>query len=79
MLLLDEPTEGIQPSINKEIARTLKRLKAERGFSLVVSEQVLSFALEVADRLLIMEKGELVLRDRHRRAAPPTWIGCRPT
>ena len=60
VLLLDEPTEGIQPSINKEIARTLKRLQGERGFSLVVSEQLLSFALEVADRLVILEKGEVV-------------------
>jgi urea transport system ATP-binding protein len=60
LLLLDEPTEGIQPSINKEIARTLKSLKSERGFSLVLSEQALSFALELADRVLVIEKGEIV-------------------
>jgi urea transport system ATP-binding protein len=60
LLLLDEPTEGIQPSINKEIARTLKRLKAERGFSLLVSEQALGFAQEIADRFLILEKGAIV-------------------
>jgi urea transport system ATP-binding protein len=60
LLILDEPTEGIQPSINKEIARTLKRLKTERGFSLLVSEQALHFALEVADRVLVIDKGELV-------------------
>jgi urea transport system ATP-binding protein len=60
VLILDEPTEGIQPSIIKDIARALNRLKAERGFSLVVSEQVLSFAMEVADRFLIIEKGEFV-------------------
>ena len=58
LLILDEPTEGIQPSIIKDIARTLNRLKAERGFSLLVSEQMLSFALEVADRFLIIERGE---------------------
>jgi urea transport system ATP-binding protein len=60
VLILDEPTEGIQPSIIKDIARTLNRLKSERGFSLVVSEQVLWFATEVADRFLIIEKGEFV-------------------
>ena len=60
LLILDEPTEGIQPSIIKDIARTLNKLKAERNFSLVVSEQVLSFTLEIADRFLIIERGEFV-------------------
>ena len=60
VLILDEPTEGIQPSIIKEIARTLTKLKAERGFAMLVSEQVLSFALDVADRFLIIERGEFV-------------------
>ena len=63
VLILDEPTEGIQPSIIKDIARTLNRLKVERGFSLLVSEQVLSFAMEVADRFLIIEKGEFVYQE----------------
>jgi urea transport system ATP-binding protein len=58
VLLLDEPTEGIQPSIIKEIARTLNVLRASHGFAMVVSEQVLSFALEIADRFLILDKGE---------------------
>ncbi len=65
VLILDEPTEGIQPSIIKEIARTLNRLQAERGFAMLVSEQVLSFALEVADRFLIIERGEFVHEARH--------------
>ncbi|MEO8165097.1 MAG: urea ABC transporter ATP-binding subunit UrtE, partial [Betaproteobacteria bacterium] len=47
VLILDEPTEGIQPSIIKDIAKTLNRLKAERNFSMVVSEQVLSFTQEI--------------------------------
>jgi urea transport system ATP-binding protein len=64
VLILDEPTEGIQPSIVKEIARTLTRLKAERGFAMLVSEQVLSFALDVADRFLIIERGEFVFEAR---------------
>jgi urea transport system ATP-binding protein len=63
LLILDEPTEGIQPSIIKDIARTLNKLKAERNFSLVVSEQVLSFTLEIADRFFIIERGEFVYED----------------
>ncbi len=60
VLLLDEPTEGIQPSIIREMGRTLKRIRDERGLSIVVSEQVLSFALDIADRVLVMENGEIV-------------------
>jgi len=60
VLLLDEPTEGIQPSIIQEMGRTLKRIRDERGLSIVVSEQVLSFALDIADRVLVIENGEIV-------------------
>jgi urea transport system ATP-binding protein len=67
VLILDEPTEGIQPSIIKDIARTLNRLKQERKFSLVVSEQVLWFTQEIADRFLIIEKGEFVYEDVKER------------
>jgi urea transport system ATP-binding protein len=60
VLLLDEPTEGIQPSIIREMARTLKRIRDERGLSILVSEQVLSFAVDIADRVLVIENGEIV-------------------
>lgn len=60
MLLLDEPTEGIQPSIIREMGRTLKQIRDQRGLSIIVSEQVLSFALDIADRILVIEKGEIV-------------------
>ncbi len=60
VLLLDEPTEGIQPSIILELARTLRRIRDETGLSIVVSEQVLSFALSVADRVLVIEGGRIV-------------------
>jgi urea transport system ATP-binding protein len=63
VLLLDEPTEGIQPSIILELARTLKRIRDERGLSIVCSEQVLSFALDIADRILVLEGGEIVHED----------------
>jgi urea transport system ATP-binding protein len=64
VLLLDEPTEGIQPSIIKEMARTLKRIRDTRGLSIIVSEQVLSFALDVADRVLVIENGEIVREEK---------------
>jgi urea transport system ATP-binding protein len=63
VLLLDEPTEGIQPSIIKEMARVLKRIRDEHGLSILVSEQVVSFALDVADRLLVLENGNIVHED----------------
>lgn len=60
ILLLDEPTEGIQPSIIKQLASTLNDIKHARKISIVVSEQVLSFALAVADRMLVIDKGNIV-------------------
>lgn len=63
VLLLDEPTEGIQPSIILELARTLKRIRDERGLSIVASEQVLSFALDIADRVIVLEGGDIVHED----------------
>jgi urea transport system ATP-binding protein len=60
VLLLDEPTEGIQPSIILELGRTLKRIRDERNLSIVVSEQVLTFALDIADRILVLEGGRIV-------------------
>ena len=60
VLLLDEPTEGIQPSIIKDIARVLNEIKKLRQITIVVSEQVLSFALDVADRLLVIDKGRII-------------------
>ncbi|WP_370680958.1 urea ABC transporter ATP-binding subunit UrtE [Comamonas sp. GB3 AK4-5] len=60
VLILDEPTEGIQPSIIKDMARILNLLRRERGFALLVSEQVLSFALDLADRFLVIDRGRIV-------------------
>ncbi|MES2259321.1 MAG: urea ABC transporter ATP-binding subunit UrtE [Pseudomonadota bacterium] len=60
LLILDEPTEGVQPSIVKDIARTLHALRTERGFAVLVSEQALGFALEVADRFLVIDGGRIV-------------------
>lgn len=67
VLLLDEPTEGIQPSIIKDIARTLKEIRNLRDLTIVVSEQVLSFTLEIADRFLVIEKGRFVIEETRDR------------
>jgi urea transport system ATP-binding protein len=63
VLLLDEPTEGIQPSIIKDIARTLNRIKTMKNLAILVSEQVLKFTLDIADRLIVIEGGTIVHED----------------
>ena len=63
VLLLDEPTEGIQPSIIKDIADVLNEIRKLRNISIIVSEQVLHFALAVADRILVMEGGDIVFEN----------------
>jgi urea transport system ATP-binding protein len=60
VLLLDEPTEGIQPSIIKDLAVQLKQIRDQKGLAIVVSEQVLSFALAVADRVIVLARGSIV-------------------
>jgi urea transport system ATP-binding protein len=60
ILLLDEPTEGIQPSIIKELATILRRIRDRWQIAVAVSEQVLSFALSVADRILVIDRGRIV-------------------
>jgi urea transport system ATP-binding protein len=64
VLLLDEPTEGIQPSIIKDIAKVLNEIKRLRDITIIVSEQVLHFAMEVADRFLVIESGRFVREDK---------------
>lgn len=60
VLLLDEPTEGIQPSIIKEIAQVLCKIRDMKGISILVAEQVLSFALDACDRFLVIDGGEFI-------------------
>ncbi|MBB4819918.1 urea transport system ATP-binding protein [Pseudomonas alcaligenes] len=72
VLLLDEPTEGIQPSIIKDIARSLKEIRTLRDLTIVVSEQVLSFTLEIADRFLVIEKGRFVIEETRDRVDEAT-------
>jgi urea transport system ATP-binding protein len=60
-LILDEPTEGIQPSIIQDIGRAIKRINSEKGITVLLVEQYLEFVLEISDNLYIMEKGNIVL------------------
>lgn len=60
VLLLDEPSEGIQPSILDEIVGVIERINTERDIAIVLVEQNLDFAARIARRGLIMEKGEVV-------------------
>ncbi len=60
LLLLDEPTEGIQPSIIDEMAQTLVQLRERESISILVAEQNLDFILDCADRVLMLEKGAIV-------------------
>ncbi len=59
-ILLDEPTEGIQPSIVEEIARLLLRLRQTRGMALVIVEQRLEFIAGLVGRAVVMQKGMIV-------------------
>lgn len=60
LLILDEPTEGIQPSIVDEIGQTLAALRSEGKISILLVEQCLDFARAVADRFYVMQKGSIV-------------------
>ncbi|OUV63526.1 MAG: urea ABC transporter ATP-binding subunit UrtE [Gammaproteobacteria bacterium TMED119] len=64
VLLLDEPTEGIQPSIIKDIANILNEIRKMREITIIVSEQVLHFALAVADRILVIESGNILFENK---------------
>ena len=59
VLVLDEPTEGIQPSIIKDIGRALQFLRNEMGMTILLVEQYLDFCREIADDIYIMERGEI--------------------
>lgn len=60
LMLLDEPTEGIQPSIVQEIEETLKRINKEKEITVLVIEQKIDFARQLAEKFFMMEKGVIV-------------------
>ena len=63
VLLLDEPTEGIQPSIIKDIANILNEIQKTRDITIIVSEQVLSFTMAIADRIIVIDGGNFIHED----------------
>ena len=70
LVILDEPTEGIQPSIIKDIGRVIRMLAKEgmngQRMAIVLVEQYYDFAAELADQYLVMERGEIIQRGRGR-------------
>ncbi|YBV97623.1 urea ABC transporter ATP-binding subunit UrtE [Phyllobacteriaceae bacterium JZ32] len=60
LLVLDEPTEGIQPSIIKDIGRAIRYLRDQSGLAILLVEQYLDFCRELADHVYIMDRGEIV-------------------
>lgn len=60
LLILDEPTEGIQPSIIKDIGRVIRMLAKEHGMAVLLCEQYYDFAQELADEYVVMERGEVI-------------------
>jgi urea transport system ATP-binding protein len=64
LLILDEPTEGIQPSIIKDIGRVIRMLADRGNMAIVLVEQFYDFAAELADQYLVMERGEIIQRGR---------------
>ena len=64
LLLLDEPTEGIQPSIIKDIGRVIRMLADRKTMAIVLVEQYYDFAAGLADQYLVLERGEIVARGR---------------
>jgi urea transport system ATP-binding protein len=62
LLILDEPTEGIQPSIIKDIERAIRTLAASGDMAILLVEQYYDFARSLADQYLVMERGEIIAR-----------------
>ena len=69
LLVLDEPTEGLQPSIVQEMEEMIQRLHREHGLSILLAEQYFEFAMRVADRYLVLDAGEVVAQGDTRSLA----------
>jgi urea transport system ATP-binding protein len=70
LLILDEPTEGIQPSIILEIEDAIRRIKTDLGLAVLLVEQYLDFAERLADAYVIMAKGAVVAAGATRDLRP---------
>ena len=85
LLVLDEPTEGIQPSIIKDIGRVIRMLAGRGDMSILLCEQYYDFAEELADDYLVMERGEVIAtglgsemqsQGIRQLVFKPTWPKC---
>jgi branched-chain amino acid transport system ATP-binding protein len=75
LMLLDEPTEGIQPSIIETIAEKLAELRARRGLTVVLVEQNLDFIKGLSDRVLVIQKGRILREVEPADLDDPAMIG----
>lgn len=64
ILILDEPTEGIQPSVIQDIGDVLQKINKMRGLTILIVEQYLDFVLEISDYLYVMEHGEIIMQGK---------------
>lgn len=70
ILILDEPTEGIQPSIIEDIKTAVKKVNQQLGITVLIVEQYLKFVLELSDYLYVMEKGTIILQGETKEMNP---------
>jgi len=75
LVLLDEPTEGIQPSIIDEIVETLQRLRARSGLTMILVEQNLDFIAALSQRILIIQKGTITREVRPDELGDASLVG----
>ena len=61
LLILDEPTEGIQPSVIEDIAAAIEKVNKQLGITVLIVEQYLDFVLGISDRYYVIDKGEICL------------------
>jgi urea transport system ATP-binding protein len=75
LVLLDEPTEGIQPSIIDEIVETLQRLRDKSGLTMILVEQNLDFIAALSQRILMIQKGTITREVRPSELDDPGLVG----
>jgi branched-chain amino acid transport system ATP-binding protein len=75
LVLLDEPTEGIQPSIIDEIVELLQRLRANRGLTMILVEQNLDFIAALSQRILVIQKGTITREVQPRDLGNASLVG----
>jgi urea ABC transporter ATP-binding protein UrtE len=71
LILLDEPSEGIQPNIVQRIAHIIRRLRDEQGLTVILVEQNLTLIQAVADRCVVMDKGRMIARVSREEISDP--------